>query len=361
MSRKNKIYNHQLLINLKSAFQGKYAELSILAQIGSNIDLADEIEHTALILENIERWQTNLHQGILVYGDDVNELDLEASKTCFQLFEYLTKELEEKAYKIKKIQSSTEPHTPYNEIVELIANFARFTYCIESFLVMQKELRINFSDDKKTEDLDELIQNYRHMFSVIDEFIQASKKLDEQGQRFYDLLKYHSRLIAGFYRSHVHECKVLMLGANRFLSFKDANFYKAEAIEWEKFKFNATEAGYWRAYEINPKDARAWMSLGIVQAIDAASWVTSGFTPLTSKQWLDVWFTPILAHHWTLAGYSPRDASLFVRKGIHSPAGVPNEQEAGRILAESMDELVEEMKTLKNKGSRRKMTAHYNS
>jgi hypothetical protein len=361
MSRKNKIYNHQILINLKSAFQGKYAELNILSQIGTNIELKDEIEHTALILQNIERWQANLNQGILVYGDDVNELDLEASKTCFQLFEYLSKELEEKAFKIKKIQSSTEPHTPYNEIVELIANLSRFVYCIESFLVMQKEFRINFSEKKETEDLDELIKNYRNMFLVIDEFVQASKKLDEQGERFYSLLKYHSRLIAGFYRAHVHECKVLMLGSRGFLSYKDANFYKAEAIEWEKFKFSATEAGYWRAYEINPGDAREWMALGMSQAIDAASWLTSGFTPLTAKQWLDVWFTPILALTWTLGGYSPREAALFVRKGIHSPAAVPDEQEAGRILAESMDELVEEMKALKNKGGRRKMTAHYDS
>lgn len=348
MTQKEKRFNYQVLHNLTAIFQGKYAELNILNRLRDDVELKDEIEYTQLILENLNKWSNNLAKGVLIFGNDINEVDIEAYNACGELLQFLCKDLEDKGLVAKKLNSSQEPYRSYSEVTDLISHFACYIYTIEALLVQNKQYLLEIEKVKKTEGIDHELQEFSQLTNVLNQFIEACNSIDEQGRNFYELLIFHTRLISGFYRSFVHELKILLCGPGNYFSFSNGNFYKVEAKAWEKENFSAVEAGYWRAYEISPTEAIKFIDIGLSQPNAAASWLTAGFTPETSKPWLDVWFTPILALNWKKAEYSPREAAVFVKKGIYHPDSVPKDHnEANRIISEGLAELAAEMKTLK--------------
>lgn len=350
MTQNEKSFNYQVLNNLRAAFQGKYAEVAILNQLRDDIELKDEIEYTQLVIQSLNNWNNNLKKGVLIYGRDVNEVDLKASKSCEELLHFLSNELEEKGLLIKKLNASQEPFRTYNEVAELIAHFGRYIYTVGALLNQQKEYLTTVEKVKDTKLIDNQIKEHSQLEINLNEFIEAIATLDEQGRNFYDLLKFHTRLISGFYRAQIHELKILLAGPASYFSFSQGDFYKVEGKAWEKENFSASEAGYWRAYEISPTDAIKCLEIGLSQPNLAASWLTCGFTPETAKAWLDVWFNPILAITWNNSGYSPREAAVFVKKGIYHPNSIPQDyEEANRIMSEGLSELSAEMKDLKDK------------
>jgi hypothetical protein len=340
MSQQLRYFNHLVIINLKASYQGKFAELNILSRLGQGAELLDEIEHCKNMIAKIDEWHDLIKQGLLIFFSDDNSSEvLQMSNQAMQCLEYIAQDAYSLAPKVKQILASNEPHPVFAETVTLIASYGRYAYTVENFLIEQGEY-LKATQGNIDLKFSELQTAASEEIEMVQNFLTGAEVIETQNLRYYELLRFHCRILPGFFRAAQHEANLLSKSPKSFFSFKDAKFLKIEAETWEREQFNATEAGYWRSYDIGAEEARAWMQLNVSQPLEAARWTTAGFTPITAKTWIDVLFTPILALTWASAGFSPRESALFVRKGVYTPEQVP-EENAGLILSQSMEELIE--------------------
>jgi hypothetical protein len=151
-------------------------------------------------------------------------------------------------------------------------------------------------------------------------------------------LRKEASLTPSDFRSHIHDCNILLNVYAKEFNYELAEIPRDEAQVWIDQNIPAVAAGYWRAYGFQPDDLLEWRKLGISGAPLAANWRRAGFEPARAVQWIREGIGPGVALVWERAGFEPPRAAALLRRGVTDPSRAPQDSQGDDKPGENEDD-----------------------
>lgn len=311
--------SHAILNYITAAYQGRFAFLNILQQLGFQGVDVQEIEKTRLVLQKARTWVNDLAQQVCLFSVDWKQAETFDAQTALQWLDAMRVESLEVAEAVRQIL--LDPKTPQNSqhIKFLIAAFGRFAYARDNYVK-------GFVEHAKTFMLPEMLRQYSELQAEATQDVEAThtylaayKNPQQDAKIFLDKLFDDSVGLPGAFRTHAHDSIQLISPFQGGLDFQRAGFSPMDALDWQTAGFAPLFAGYWRAYDFTPSAALQWNDAGFRDAKIAFEWKFHSIDPATASEWAAKNFLPEAALPWIAAGYNPDSALEAINNGQSPP------------------------------------------
>jgi hypothetical protein len=324
------ITSHGLLNYLHASYQGRWAFLNALDQIGSASFGELEIVATREVLEKVNVWLSDLYRGSPIISATWTQPETFDAIKAVDYLRATKKEIAHLSQVISQVLGTNAVAVGSEEAKLLTAAFARYAYARDSYIR-------GFLEYGQAANNPDMLRIYEPFLVGSGEDLQVAHFLlhgftaRERDPDHHSILLYRAQIVPGIFRTHAHDMNQILATFSGGFSFMSADFTSTEASAWNQSGFGPVAAGYWRAYDFLPADAAEWSATGVTEAGAAVEWRKHGFTASDVQHWVALGFPPLIARRWREQGYSAERALPFVQQGITTPDKIPppknNEEE----------------------------------
>ena len=289
---------HNILNYLNACYQGHFACLNMLSQLGYQKFNPDDLTVCQENITFVERLLGQLHQGLPVFSMVWKIPQTADSKETLSRVSKLRLELKEISDEIEKLLMEPTLLNENENVKLLIANYTRFAYTNEHYIK-------GFVDYGKSFTMPEVVASYEGLLDQAEQNISAAHLFfdvftSEEGAPdvFYTSLFEESLFLPGMFRTNVHDLSKFLYIYKTPLTFEQLEIPPEISEEWKVIKVDPDLAGYWNAFQFAASDMIDWVQAGIRQPRQAWFWNCLHFTPESAAPWIRQGFTPPLAREW---------------------------------------------------------------
>lgn len=317
-TREDLSLTHTITNYLNSVYQGKFAALNILSQLGYEKLNQQELMNTRSIVNTISEWNSALWRRTPLFYSSWSEPQTAQAHQALKFLSVIKIELTKLADLIEEVCRNNTKLSP-EQLQLLVGSFGRFAYSrdnyIRGFLEYGKVFNVKSVVKAYEPFLPEVTEEirYAHMF------LNTLKQSKEPDEAFYLTLKEHAIKLPGTFRAQNHDITILLSIYAKGLSYSSAGFSHQEADYWKAVGIGPVQAGYWNSQGFLPEEAARWLNAGCPDHWVAAEWKQQGFTAQNVLEWVELGLTAFQAKRWKTAGYKAPRVQEFLQQGITDP------------------------------------------
>lgn len=312
--------SHGALNYLRACYQGSFASLNILSQLGYRDFNPDELTACEHKLSHVGTLYSKLGSGIPVFSRSWKTPQTAESKEVLTLLVAMRNELLFIANKVEKILMEANFHENPENIKFLIASYARHAYTQENYIQGFVEYGKNFTLPNVVRTYEPLLPESRRNLEGAHLFFDIFTGEEPPSPIFYKSLVEEAIFLPGVYRSNAHDllkCSIIYKGP---LNFEMMEMPLEEAEEWAAIKVNPDLAGYWRSFRFRAQDMVDWVTVGVAAPRVAWFWRCMEFDAAVAAEWLKFGFSPLVAREWAGNRFTAEEAVDHIRRGFSNPA-----------------------------------------
>jgi len=304
---------------LHANFQGQFATLNLLSQLGYhdfNPDLVGECQSN---LAYTEKLLNNLLEGIPVFSKIWKSPQTQDAKETLLLLKYAKKEALSFAQQIEKILIEPNLVEDQEQTRLLIGAYCRYAYTHEHYIKGNIEFAKHFT-------FVDIESSYRSLLPQAEKNIQAAHLFfdiytaeAEVPPVFYRSLFEEGLFLPGVFRTAVHDFNRFSATYKGPFDFHLTDISQAEAQEWQVINVDALTAGYWHAFTMTARDFVEWMQVGITIPRIAWFWKCLQFDAAEASPWIRFGFQPPTAREWATQSFAADDAVDHINRGFTNP------------------------------------------
>lgn len=305
----NDIYlTNSVVAFLYAGFQGAFAGLNILSQLGYQHFNPDELSRVEKHLGEIEKWKEDLLRGLPILSVTWKSPQTVAAKKAFEDLSELRNDLLHTAGRVKKAVLFEDLSAVPEEVKYLIAAFARQAYARENYVRGFIEFGQSFKHqdvvDAYSGFLTETEAGIRAAHIFYDIFVSEENLFPE----FFKGLREECSFLPGIYQAQVHDIALLLNSYTQNITYEKLGIMPQYSDSWKSIDVPPAVAGYWQAWEFAPEHAVPWLEAGMTDPRSARFWTFLGFGPAEALDWARLGFSPPAARAWLDRGYTPESA-----------------------------------------------------
>ncbi len=311
--------SHSVLNYVNACYQGDFASLNMLSQLGFHEFNPDELSTCQAELTYLERLMGQLGQGIPVFSRSWKVAQTSDAKETLAVVERLKVARVAYAVKIEKMLALENPFQSIEDVKFLIAAYCRFAYTNENYIRGYIAFGESFT-------VPELVQAYSSILPQAEKNIEAAHLFfdiftgDEQiPEVFYRSLFEEGLFLPGIFRTNAHDLSRFAATYKGPFTFEHTDIPLQLAEEWAVINIDANVAGYWHAYHFTARDMADWVQVGITVPRNAWFWRCVGFDAQGAEGWSRAGFPPPLAQSWVAAGFTAEEAIDHIKRGFTNP------------------------------------------
>ena len=274
--------SHNILNYLHANFQGQFACLNLLSQLGFHEFNPDSVAECQSNISYIEKLINNLHQGIPIFSNIWKSPQTQDAKEVMLLLKYSKKELIAFASKIEKIL--IEPTH-----VDLENQYAS--------LLPQAEKNVEAA----------------HLF--FDIYTGEA----EVPAIFFRSLFEEGLFLPGVLRTTVHDFYRFSATYSGTFDYPMTDIPADEAEEWQVINIDPIRAGYWHAFTMSARDFVEWVQIGVTVPRTAWFWKCLLFEASEAAPWFRFGFQPPTAREWVTSNFTAEEAVEHINRGLTNP------------------------------------------
>ena len=318
----NCAFAHSIVNYLGSCYQGKFAYLNVLGQLG--VSQADENDLAKLrsILTEVRRWQDATLAGTPIFETSWTKPETFEAERAMHLLKQLNDEFKAMAKELDTVIGAEDLVTSTAKLGYLVAVYCRSAYMRDNYIRGNLEFGQKFGAEELVNQANFNLKETAEEINLAHSLIKELKRTPTPGSGFITVLLTEAQLLPGTYRVHLNDTAVLLATFEKLFTFEMTEIPTEEAGRWKFLQVPPSEAGEWHAYQIPPEEAVQWMGLNlpaIYSASAAARWRFAGFTPETVREWAEQGIPPHISQIWSQAGFKAHTAMDFIRKGTRFP------------------------------------------
>lgn len=312
-------YTHSVLNYLNATYQGRFASLNVLQQLGYQGFAIAEIERTRSVLEKVRRWTSELWQQVCLLSPSWTQPETFEAQSALQFAEAIRVELLQVAEECQAfLNDAATPQKP-QQVKFLIASYARFAYSRDNYIKGFIEFAKVFGQPTMLHYYTSLQPTATEDIETVAAMLNAYKDPSQPAHNFFGALFHECVRLPGVFRTHVHDLLQLLAPFQGGFSFERAGIVAVEALDWQNASFGPVQAGYWRAYNFSPEEASRWVKAGFESAAVAFDWKLFSILPEVASQWAQRGAPAAVAVEWLRAGYTVEAAADLIARGIKEP------------------------------------------
>jgi hypothetical protein len=300
--------NFSFIAFLIASFEGKYVFFNSLKHLDSKVDVSS-LNGISSVINKLTVWIKKTYASLVVFPQEGDVFDAEKEADAYIID--TERFIAEICKSLDRFSANPENIYDSQNLKLVISAYAAYAY-------MRKHLTQLFQGyyihSKKQEQADYwqvrfnqslyLVEKADYYFSVLRQSKADSR--DFKLNLYQDFITLSSRL-----KVHLHEMKMRKGKLADFFSYAEIGISKEEATLWANANIAPDKAGYWKAFGFHPQEVMVWNELGFKNPALAGAWKLRKYS-------LD------LAYDWHKAGYTPRQADVFLSQGIEHPNNVPD-------------------------------------
>lgn len=324
--------SHNVLNYLNAAYQGCFAYLNMLSQLGYHEFNPDDLTRCQEDVAFVTRLTERLNQGNPVFSMIWKTAQTPDAKATIHKLTTLKSELTNLANHIEKILLNPEQFQHEENIKFLIGAYARFAYTNENYIK-------GFVDFGKSFTIPEIVQTYESLLPQAEQNIQAAHMFfdiyteqETVPEVFYQSLYEEALFLPGMFRTNIHDINKFLAIYSQPFDFEHTDIPVTQSEEWRVINVDPNLAGYWHAFSFVAKDMIEWMQTGINAPRQAWFWSCLQFSPEAAHPWIQLGFGPPLAREWAAAGFTADEAVDHIKRGFTNPATA--REESKKIIEE---------------------------
>lgn len=311
--------SHSVLNYINACYQGKFASLNMLSQLGYHDFNPDELSQCQEKLSYTERLLGQLSQGNPVFSRSWKTPQTNEAKETLGIVSQLKTEIVALAVRLEKLLSTENPFQNPEDTKYLIASYCRFAYTNENYIRGYVTLGESFS-------VPEIVQAYTSLLPQAEKNIEAAHLFfdiytNEDGvpEVFFRSLFEESLFLPGIFRTNAHDLMRFAATYRGTFSFEMADIAPNRAEEWAVINVDPNTAGYWNAYTFTAREMADWVGIGVNVPRDAWFWTCIGFTAEAAAGWVQYRFPPPVALSWVQNSFTPDEAIDHLQRGFSDP------------------------------------------
>lgn len=324
--------SHNVLNYLNASFQGYFASLNVLSQLGYQAFNPDEVEKCQKNIEFVEKLLGQLAQGIPVFSMVWKIPQTADAKEALSKVAQLKSLLQHTANHIEKLLIDTELLEDQENMKYLISSYSWFAYTNENYIKGYVEFGKNFTIPEIVSSYEALLPQAEQNLKAAHLFFDIYSGEEEIPQVFFKSIFEESLFLPGMFRTNIHDLNKFLALYKQPFSFEQTDIPPAEAEEWRVINVDPTLAGYWHAFGYTANDMVDWMQNGITVPRQAWFWSCLQFDPQTSRDWIQFGFAPPLAREWANAGFTAEEAVDHIKHGLTNP--ITAREDSKKIILE---------------------------
>ena len=310
----------QALVNfLHAEYQGIFASLNMLSQMGFRGFNPDDLSRAQKALALTERWYLAVLNGGVILNLKQRQPVSPECKQAFAMLSELKRLLSAHCARVIKILQSSTLQSRSDELKFIIAALAHGAYAEDNYL----HGLIKFAERFQAH---EALAHYRTLegdssarLDTIHFLFELLMRSEEPAAVFYQGVREEALRLAAAFRTEIHEINFLLAVFEPEFTFELAEIGSTQAAAWRGLGISAREAGYWIAYDFDALNAHEWSKRAVVHAKEAWLWRQLGFDPDQAQAWGEYGIAPAIAIEWRSQGVSPQQAAARISAGQLRP------------------------------------------
>ena len=310
----------QALVNfLHAEYQGIFAFLNMLSQMGFRSFNPDDLSRAKKALALTERWIAVTSNGTAILKLAARHPVSPESKQAFTMLVDLKRLLLGHAARVIKILQSSTLQSRSEELKFIIAALAHGAYAEDNYL----HGMIKFAERFQMHDA---LAHYRAhegnssaRLDTIHFLFELFMRPEEPTPIFYQGVREEALRLAAAFKTEIHEINFLLATFEPEFTFELAEIIPEQAHAWRGLGVSAREAGYWIAYDFDAISAHEWAQRGVGHAKEAWLWRQLGFDPDEAREWGEYGIAPAIAAEWRAQAIAPQVAAARINSGQLRP------------------------------------------
>ncbi|RMG41637.1 MAG: hypothetical protein D6719_08085 [Candidatus Dadabacteria bacterium] len=330
--------SHSILNLLNAGYQGEFASLNILTQLGSPHVKAEEVEQTKERIAKITKWLADLKKGACIFSVNWTKPETFAAQEALNYLLDLRPRLLRVSYTLAAILLDENFSERTDSIHFIIASFGRFAYSRDNYIR-------GFIDFGETFQYPEIVEQYRpglkqaeEDIRIVHQVLNKYRSNPNQDKAFYEALFQMGVKLPGTFNTHAHDVLLLSAPYTGGLSYEKAGIPEEEAQIWQQMQIGPDIAGYWKSFDIHPNEAAEWGQAGCFDYLLVIEWKLRGFDAASAAGWIQAGFDPATARLWTKAGHTPQSAAENIEAGVLHPDDVGKDPIMEQLKAQYQSE-----------------------
>lgn len=332
----NDIYLTNSIVGfLYAGFQGAFAGLNLLSQLGYLHFNPDELSRVEKHLAEIEKWKDDLLRGLPIFSVTWKSPQTVAAKKAFEYLSELRKDLLQTSGRVRKSLVFEDLSTAQEEIKYLLATLARQAYARENYVKGFMEFGQSFKHQDVLNAYGPFIPEAEQGIQVAHMFYDIFVSQENLPPEFYKGLREECCFLPGVFQAQVHDIALLTNSYTQNVTYEKLGIIPQYADSWKSINITPAVAGYWQAWEFTPEQAAPWIETGLTDPRSAWFWTLLGFSPREASEWGRHGFPPPAARSLLDRGLTPESAikeledETVRRTMVQEQAGPPSVETPG--------------------------------
>ena len=293
---------------LFAGWQGAFASLNILSQLGYLHFNPDDLSKIERYLSSAEKWKEDLYKGLPIFSSSWSSPQTVPAKKAFEHLVDLRSDLQQVVGKIRKILLINDLEHHPEEVRLLIAYFARQAYSRENYIRGFIDLGGSFRFKDLSESYSRVAPEAERSIEIAHAFFNLFMSEETLLPSFYRGLREECLFLPGVFQSQVHDINLLLNSYTTPITYANVGISAVDAQAWHANGINPIAAGYWMAWDFSPDEAPLWLELGVDDPKFGWFWRLMGFRPKEAFEWGRRGFAPPGARDWRDRGLTPDEA-----------------------------------------------------
>lgn len=311
--------SHALVNFVHAEYQGAFAFLNMLSQMGFRAFNPDDLSRTQKALAVTDKWSAAALNGACILNLNWTQPNTPECKHAFSMLVELKRLLAGHAVRVVKILQNSSLQTRSEELKFLIAALAHCAYAEDNYThgmmkFAEKYQAIDIQAHYRT-----LEQSSSARLDTIHFLFELYMRPEEPAPIFFQSMREEALRLAAAFKTEIHEINYLLATFAPEFTYELAEIPADQSITWESHQIGAREAGYWIAYDFDAESAQAWRISGIMHAKEAWMWRQLGFDAGDASAWSEYGIAPAIAQEWKANQFSPAQAAERINAGQLRP------------------------------------------
>ena len=328
--------SNNVLNYMRASFQGQFAALNLLSQLGYHDFNPDSVAETQSNIAYLEKLIYSLHQGIPVFSTIWKTAQTQDAKDVITLLGHAKAELVRFANKVEKVLIEPNLIEDTEQVKLLIGAYCRHAYTHEHYVKGYIEYAKHFT-------LVDLGKSYESLLPQASKNIEAAHLFfdiytgeEEVPEIFYRSIFEEGLFLPGVFRTTVHDFNRFIATYKGPFSFEHTDIPPDQAQEWNVINIQPFVAGYWHAFTMTARDFIEWVQIGITVPRTAWFWKCLLFEAMDAAPWNQFGFQPPTAREWANSGFTAEEAMDHINRGFTNP--LTAREDSRRIVDDSEPE-----------------------
>ncbi len=305
----NDIYLTNSIVGfLYAGFQGAFASLNLLSQLGYLHFNPDELSRVEKCLADVEKWKDDLLRGLPIFSVAWKSPQTVSAKKAFEYLSELKKDLLHTAGRVKKSLVFEDLSTAPEEVKYLIAGLARQAYSRENYVKGFLEFGQSFKHQDVLDTYGPFVPEAEQGIRVAHMFYDIFASHENLRSEFFKGLREEACFLPGVFQAQAHDIAILANSYSHNVTYEKLGIIPQYADSWKSINVAPAVAGYWQAWEFAPEQAATWIEIGLTDPRSAWFWALLGFNPREAFEWGSRGFSPPVARSLIDRGHTPETA-----------------------------------------------------